>query len=401
MNKTHELNWHRNLIILAIGVFIGGIAFSEVVPFLSLYIDTLGEFNHQQLNFWSGLVFSGTFIVGAFISPLWGKLADKRGRKTIILISSASMSVVMTGMGLVTNVVQLFLLRMLQGFFAGYISNSNALVATQVPDKESGKALGTMTAAFTAGQLLGPFVGGAMSSAFSYRVTFFLTGALLLCCFIFSLLFVQEEFHPVASQKMDKTSDVIKSLRSPQLIFGLLLTTVIIQAATNSINPIVSLYVRQLMHGRGNYVFIAGVIAALPGIATFLAAARLGAWGDKIGTHKIILLGMYSAIVFFALTAFVQNNWQLGILRFLVGFSDACLFPQVQTMLTKNTPSYATGRIFSWNQSAMYIGNICGPLIGSTISGLTNYNYVFLATAALVVLNLVLFHVNVLKNMQR
>jgi DHA1 family multidrug resistance protein-like MFS transporter len=200
---------------------------------------------------------------------------------------------------------------------------------------------------------------------------------------------------------MDKTSDVIKSLRSPQLIFGLLLTTVIIQAATNSINPIVSLYVRQLMHGRGNYVFIAGVIAALPGIATFLAAARLGAWGDKIGTHKIILLGMYSAIVFFALTAFVQNTWQLGILRFLVGFSDACLFPQVQTMLTKNTPSYATGRIFSWNQSAMYIGNICGPLIGSTISGLTNYNYVFLATAALVVLNLVLFHVNVLKNMQR
>jgi DHA1 family multidrug resistance protein-like MFS transporter len=183
MNKTHELNWHRNLIILAIGVFIGGIAFSEVVPFLSLYIDTLGEFNHQQLNFWSGLVFSGTFIVGAFISPLWGKLADKRGRKTIILISSASMSVVMTGMGLVTNVVQLFLLRMLQGFFAGYISNSNALVATQVPDKESGKALGTMTAAFTAGQLLGPFVGGAMSSAFSYRVTFFLTGALLLYFF--------------------------------------------------------------------------------------------------------------------------------------------------------------------------------------------------------------------------
>lgn len=393
--------WKRNLFVLSIAVFIAGIAFSEIMPFLALYINTLGNFSHQQLNLWSGIVYSGTFIVSAIVSPWWGKLADKKGRKPMILRAGIGMSIVIASMGLVQNVWQLLLLRMLQGVFAGFISNSNALVATETPKTNSGQALGTIASATTAGTLLGPLVGGALTSIFSYRVTFMITGGLLLICSVLVLFFVHEDdFKPVTVKKFDKASGVIKSLNSPHLIFGLLLTTLIIQAANNSINPIVSLYVRQLLNGHGNVVFISGVIAALPGIATFLVASRFGALGDKIGTHKIIVAGFIAAAIFFFLTAFVQNTIELGILRFLVGFSDACLFPQVQTMLTKNSPAAVTGRIFSWNQSAMYIGNIFGPLLGSTISGLTNYSTVFIVTAAIVVLNLILFRFNVIKNLR-
>lgn len=399
MSKT-SVTWRHNLVALSISVFIAGIAFSEVMPFLSLYIDTLGHFTHQQLNFWSGLVFSGIYFVSAVVSPWWGKLADQKGRKPMILRASLGMAIILAAMGLVTNVWQLFFLRMAQGAVSGFVSNSNTLIATEVPANQAGKALGTMTAAFTSGNLLGPFVGGALASIFSYRFTFFVTGSLLLISFFLSLLFVQERgFHPVAAKKLASTKGVIQALRSPQLIFGLLLTTMIIQAATNSINPIVSLFVRQLMHGQGNVVFAAGVVAALPGIATFAAASRIGAIGDKIGTHKVILAGFVVAACLFFLTFFVRNVWELGCLRFLVGFSDACLFPQVQTMLTKNTPKQMTGRIFSWNQSAMYIGNIIGPMLGSTISGFTSYNVVFLVTAAIVVCNLFLFRINVVKHL--
>lgn len=393
--------WKKNLFVLSIAVFIAGIAFSEIMPFLSLYINTLGNFSHQQLNFWSGIVYSGTFIVSAVVSPWWGKLADKKGRKPMILRAGIGMSVVIACMGLVQNVWQLLLLRMLQGVFAGFISNSNALVATETPKTNSGQALGTIASATTAGTLLGPLVGGALTSIFSYRITFMITGGLLLLCSILVLFFVHEDdFKPVTAKKLDKASGVIKSLRSPHLIFGLLLTTLIIQAANNSINPIVSLYVRQLLNGHGNVVFISGVIAALPGIATFLVASRFGALGDKIGTHKIIVAGFIAASIFFFLTAFVQNTVELGILRFLVGFSDACLFPQVQTMLTKNSPAAVTGRIFSWNQSAMYIGNIVGPLLGSFVSGMFNYSMVFIVTTVIVLINLLLFRINVIRNLQ-
>ncbi len=393
--------WKKNLFVLSIAVFIAGIAFSEIMPFLSLYINTLSNFSHQQLNFWSGIVYSGTFIVSAVVSPWWGKLADKKGRKPMILRAGIGMSVVIACMGLVQNVWQLLLLRMLQGVFAGFISNSNALVATETPKTNSGQALGTIASAITAGTLLGPLVGGALTSIFSYRITFMITGGLLLLCSILVLFFVHEDdFKPVTAKKLDKASGVIKSLRSPHLIFGLLLTTLIIQAANNSINPIVSLYVRQLLNGHDNVVFISGVIAALPGIATFLVASRFGALGDKIGSHKIIVAGFIAASIFFFLTAFVRNTVELGILRFLVGFSDACLFPQVQTMLTKNSPAAVTGRIFSWNQSAMYIGNIVGPLLGSFVSGMFNYSMVFIVTTVIVLINLLLFRINVIRNLQ-
>lgn len=393
--------WKKNLFVLSIAVFIAGIAFSEIMPFLSLYINTLGNFSHQQLNFWSGIVYSGTFIVSAVVSPWWGKLADKKGRKPMILRAGIGMSVVIACMGLVQNVWQLLLLRMLQGVFAGFISSSNALVATETPKTNSGQALGTIASATTAGTLLGPLVGGALTSIFSYRITFMITGGLLLLCSILVLFFIHEDdFKPVTAKKLDKASGVIKSLRSPHLIFGLLLTTLIIQAANNSINPIVSLYVRQLLNGHDNVVFISGVIAALPGIATFLVASRFGALGDKIGTHKIIVAGFIAASIFFFLTAFVRNTVELGILRFLVGFSDACLFPQVQTMLTKNSPAAVTGRIFSWNQSAMYIGNIVGPLLGSFVSGMFNYSMVFIVTTVIVLINLLLFRINVIRNLQ-
>ena len=394
--------WKRNLSVLSIAVFIAGIAFSEIMPFLSLYINTLGNFSHQQLSFWSGIVYSGTFIVSAIVSPWWGKLADKKGRKPMILRAGIGMSLVIASMGLVQNVWQLLLLRMLQGVFAGFISNSNALVATETPKINSGQALGTIASATTAGTLLGPLVGGALTSIFSYRITFMITGGLLLICSILVLFFVHEDdFKPVTTKKLDKASGVIKSLRSPHLIFGLLLTTLIIQAANNSINPIVSLYVRQLLNDHGNVVFISGIIAALPGIATFLVASHFGALGDKIGTHKIIVAGFIAASIFFFLTAFVQNTVELGILRCLVGFSDACLFPQVQTMLTKNSPAAVTGRIFSWNQSAMYIGNIVGPLLGSFVSGMFNYSMVFIVTTVIVLINLLLFRINVIQNLAK
>ena len=389
--------WKRNLRVLAVAVFIAGIAFSEVMPFLPLYISTLGHFSHQQLNMWAGLVFSGIYFVSAFVSPWWGKLADKKGRKLMILRASLGMSIVLAAMGLVTNVWQLFFLRMTQGFFAGFVSNSNALIATETPKEKSGQALGTMASSFTAGNLLGPFVGGALASIFSYRVAFFITGLLLLVAFFLSLFFVHEDdFKPVVRKDLENTKGVIKALKYPQMIFGLLLTTLIIQAANNSINPIVSLYVKQLMHNQGNVVFISGIIAALPGIATFLAASRFGTIGDRIGTHKVIIAGFIGATILFFLTAFVRNPIELGILRFLVGFTDACLFPQVQTLLTKNSPSMVTGRIFSWNQSAMYIGNIIGPLLGSTIAGISSYSMVFIVTALIVIANLILFRINVI-----
>lgn len=393
--RPHE-TWEKNLFVLWFSVFVTGMAFSEIMPFMSLYVDTLGQFTKGQLNLYAGLIFSVTYLVSAIVSPIWGKMADRYGRKPMILRASLGMALIIGAMGLVTNIWELFILRFIQGIFSGYVSNANALIATETPKEKSGMALGTLMAGLTGGNLLGPLLGGFLASTFSYRITFIITGILLLLVFIFSLLFVHErDFKPVAKKKLASAKGVIKVLKDPQMIFGMLLTTLIIQATNNSITPIISLYVRELMHHSGDVTLVSGIVAAVPGIATMLAAPKLGQLGDRIGTERILTIGFILAICFFIPTAFITNVWELGILRFLIGISDAAMIPQVQTLLAKNTPIEVTGRIFSWNQSFQNLGNVIGPLLGAVVSGFFDYSGVFIATALLVLLNLSLFRINV------
>ncbi len=134
-----------------------GAAFSPVMPFLPLYVEQLGVTGHSALNMWSGLVFSITF--SAIASPFWG-LADRKGRKIMLLRSALGMAIVMMLMGMAQNIWQFLLLRALLGLLGGFIPNANALIATQIPRHKSGWALGTLSTGAVSGALLGPLAGG-------------------------------------------------------------------------------------------------------------------------------------------------------------------------------------------------------------------------------------------------
>ena len=386
--------WEQNLFVLWFGTFMAGIGFSLVMPFMSLYIDTLGNYSTAQLNFWSGLTFSSTFLVTTLISPWWGKLADQKGRKLMLLRASLGMAIVISLMGCVTSVYQLVALRLLQGIFSGYISNATALVATGTPKEKSGQVLGTLATGSVTGTLLGPLLGGISASAFGYRPTFFITGSSYFSSSLLSLFFVHEKFVPVKKENMVSAKQIFKDLKYPHVVIGMFVTTMIIQASNNSISPIISLYIRQLLHGHGNVTLISGIIASIPGIATLIAAPRFGRLGDKIGSERILAIGLGFAILVYIPMAFVTNVWQLAALRFLIGISDACLLPAVQALITKYSPHQAAGRIFSYNQSFQATGNVVGPMIGSSVSSAFGYRGVFLSTSLLVLVNFLLVRHN-------
>ncbi|EIY5141328.1 MFS transporter, partial [Klebsiella variicola] len=109
------INWKQNLTVTWLGCFLTGAAFSLVMPFLPLYVEQLGVTGHSALNMWSGLVFSITFLFSAIASPFWGGLADRKGRKIMLLRSALGMSVVMMLMGMAQNIWQFLLLRALLG----------------------------------------------------------------------------------------------------------------------------------------------------------------------------------------------------------------------------------------------------------------------------------------------
>ncbi|HCV64979.1 MAG TPA: multidrug transporter subunit MdtG [Serratia sp.] len=379
--------WKLNLISVWLGCFFTGLAMSQILPFLPLYIEQLGVSGHQSLSIWSGLVFSGTFLVSALVSPLWGSLADRKGRKLMLLRASLGMAVVIALQGMVTNVYQLFALRALMGLTSGYIPNAMALVASQVPRDKSGWALGTLSTGPVTGVIVGPLLGGLMADHLGLRVVFFITAVLMFVSFLITLFLIKERHIEV--KKADRLSGkaVFQSLPYPTLIVTLFISTLMIQLANSSISPILTLFIKDLSGDSGNIAFISGMIAAVPGVAALISAPSLGRLGDRIGTARILLAALVLTTVLFAIMAWVETPLQLGILRFLLGFADGALMPAVQTLLLKYSSDQVTGRIFGYNQSFMYLGNVVGPLIGSGVSALMGFRWVFAVTAVLVLIN--------------
>ena len=380
--------WHRTFYTLWIGAFITGMGYSMTMPFISLFINELGHFSRFQLNFYSGLAFAMTFISQAIVSPLWGSLADRKGRKLMCMRASGVMACTIFVTGLSQTVWMIIGMRFLQGVFSGYINNATAMMAGETPHQRSGWVMAAMTTAGVAGNLVGPLLGGALSGFFGYRIPFFITGGLMFLVFLSTWLLTTEHFKPIQKTAMKPMRQIVAELDSPKLIFVMFLTTMIVTASTMSIDPIISLYVRSLMHSHGNVAFVAGVVAATPGLGTLIAASKIGHTMDQIGPERVLRVGLTVAFVLFIPMTFTHSPWSLAFWRFLLGLANAALMPATQTVLTLDVPTEAFGRIFSYNQSFQAGGAVLGSLLGSAISGLSSYPMVFAVTGLTLLVNL-------------
>jgi len=396
--NTMELPLHkRNLRVLWFGNFFIGVGISCFTPFVPLFIDTLGEFSKQELSFYSGIVVAAPFLMMALISPVWGRLADRKGRKLMLLRSSLGMSIFTIATSLVTNVWMLLIVRAVFGLFSGFISNSIALMAVQVPKEKSGKALGTLNTANVAGMLFGPIFGGTVVSFIGYRSLFLISGSVSFLVFLLTLILVKENFTPVAKGQTRSIKHVLSTVSKPHLILGMYLATLIVMTTEFAVNPIISLYVRDLLPTDWNLEFWSGVSAAAPGLTTIICSRRLGTLGDRVGTHKILIFGLIIQLSVYLPLAFVNAIWQLIVLRLFIGVANAALLPSVQAILSRNAPIESTSCVFAYNQSAQSIGMVIGPLVGSSINGFFSFRYVFFATMAFSSINLI----NVLINTRK
>jgi MFS family permease len=105
--------WKRNLWVLWVGVFFTASSFSMVIPFLPIFLLQIGV--HQHTEMWSGLIFGASFFAGALSSPFWGRVADKYGRKPMIIRAGFVLFVIYTLMSFVTNAYEILGLRIFRG----------------------------------------------------------------------------------------------------------------------------------------------------------------------------------------------------------------------------------------------------------------------------------------------
>ena len=380
-------DWQRNLKIAWIGTFFTGASFSIVMPFMALYVEELGV-KGAMVEWYAGLSVALSALASALVSPVWGRLADRYGRKPMMIRASMVMTFTMGGLAFVPNVFWMLFLRILNGLFAGYVPNATALIASQAPQQRSGYALGTLSTGLTAGVLIGPLLGGALSEAFGMRGTFLLVGLILFVCCLLTIFGLREDFQPIEKGEMMSLSQVFAKIPSKLLLIGLFVTSMIIQISAQSIAPILALYIRYLGQS-DNILFYSGLIVSAMGFSSLLSTPYLGRLGDRIGNHRLLLMGLFYSFLLYFLCGFAGSALQLGLLRFAYGFGVGALMPSVNSLLTKMTPKEGISRIFSFNQSFSYNGQVLGPFVGSAVATGLGYRWVFFVTAAIVFGNFV------------
>ena len=353
------------------GNFLTGASISLVTPFMPLFVEQLGARGHE-VEYYAGLGISLSAISAALLSPVWGSLADRYGRKPMMIRAATAMVFTMGGIAFVPNIFWLLLLRFLNGVFAGYVPNSTALIASQAPKEKTGYALGTLSTGVVAGNLMGPFIGGLIAEMFGIRNVFLLIG---------------EDFVPVTRQEEVGFRELLRQLRYPKMLMNLFLTSFVIQFAAQSISPILALYVRELGQ-KDNLIFVSGLIVSSMGLSSMMSSSILGRLGDRIGNHRLLVLAQFYSILIYLLCANAGSPMQLGFYRFLFGLGTGALIPGVNALLSKITPKFGISRIFSYNQIFFYLGGVVGPMSGSVIAAAYGYHSVFYATAGLVAVSM-------------
>ena len=357
------------------------------MPFMPLFVEMLGA-PKAMIEVYSGLAVSLSALAAALVSPIWGKLADRFGRKPMMVRASLVMTFTMGGLAFVPNVFWLLSLRVLNGLFSGYVPNSTALIAAQTPKHKTGYALGTLTTGLTAGTLIGPLLGGFLADQLGIRAVFLLVAGLLLLVNVLTIFGVKEDFTPQKAQEVLPTRAVFAQIADKRVLFGLFVTSLIIQVTAQSIAPILTLYIRHLGQA-DNLMFISGLIVSAMGFSSMLSSSLLGKLGDKIGNHRLLLLALGYSFVMYFFMARAQTPLTLGLLRFCYGFGVGALMPSINALLNKITPKAGISRIFSYNQMFSYMGQVVGPFIGSAVAVQLGYRWVFYVTSLIVLTNFV------------
>jgi len=381
----YNIHWRRNLAVCFAGSFSTLIAMTLLLPFLPLYVEQLGAQGHAAIVQWSGIAYGATFFAAALVAPLWGRLGDRYGRKVMLVRASFGMAICMSLTGMVETVWQLVLLRLLIGFAGGYSSGSTILVAMQTPKDRSGWALGVLSAGITAGSLVGPLLGGALPPVIGIRATFLLSGGVIFLAFLATTFLIKEtpRLKPVEAESGARPKSGWSQIPDKRPVVAMLITGMLLAFANMSIEPIITVYVQQLIEDPSRVTMVAGVVMSAAALGTILSASWLGKLADRVGHWNVVVGALAVSALLLIPQAFVTNGWQLIGLRFLMGLALGGLLPCITSVIRHNIPDGVGGNVLGLAISAQYVGQVAGPLTGGFVGGHFGMRAVFLGTSAL------------------
>lgn len=373
--------WKRNIIFIMVAQFFSMMAFSFAMPFVPFYLQEMGVRDAHELKMWIVLFnFAAPFTLAVF-SPIWGAVADRYGRRLMLLRANFGGVIILFLMGMATSPTMLVGLRLFQGVLSGTMPAALTLVSVHAPQNRSGFALGILSAAVASGNTIGAFLGGLFADYFGYRMAFIYGSGLMLVAGLL-ILFGTEEY---ISKRQEKNECPQRFSLTPRNLgaagFILFLISVIGFVITFDMGWL-PLLVQEIHGGLRGVSFWTGSLSAVGGIAGFLAGPIIGRLADRVTPPMIARLSAIGSGSMAVLVALSHHFPLLFCARFCSAFCAGGLDPVFQIWLSKITPERERGFIFGWAATARAVGWMFAPLISGAVAWLAGVRAIFFAAAA-------------------
>lgn len=379
------INWKTayTSILVAEGLAIAGFATS--MPIIPLYLQDMGIRDPDSLKYWSGLIQSVASITLAVFAPIWGSIADSRGKRLMLLRSMFGGAVIVGLQAFATNPWQLLVLRAMQGAVTGTVAAATVLVAGITPTPQLGFALGILQTVIAAGNSVGPLIGGVISDFFGRSAAFAATALMLTAAGVIVMVGVENDSRKREAGSRTKVSvfpDVKTILASPALP-ALMAIGFALQASTSIPMPMMPLFIQELTGDPALVGSTTGMVLGAGAAASAVAAAAVGRISGNLGYSKTLFLCIAGGALMTLPQAFAADPFQLTVLRVASMLFLGGALPSVNALIAAHADKDKQGAVFGLSTAVSSMGMAVGPVIGSAVAAVFDFRAVFVAGAVL------------------
>ncbi len=361
--------WKINLYTIWCSQIISLMSFGFGLPFLPFYIQELGVVDPDQVKMYTGILTAAPAVTMGIMAPIWGMLADRFGKKLMLLRAMFCGAVILTGIGLATRVEHVIILRLMQGLLTGTITASSALIASNTPSHRLSYALGFLSSSTFIGISAGPAIGGFVAEILGYRTSFFIGSALMLIDFFLVFVLIKEDKAP--QTKAEKSEISAGKPAVPFMTWTLVMMLVILffmRLSRTIFNPYLPLYVQQLLGGAEGAVRMTGIINGIIGFMTAASGIILSRLGDKYNKLTLLTILLSAGIILSLPLMLTQTLWGFAALYGILFFATGGIEPIVVSINSGSVPPEKRGVLFGIQGLVGSIGWAVSPLIGSIVS---------------------------------
>ena len=394
----------NTILLLAASVALMMTGFGIIMPVFPRRLAELGA-GVQALG-----LMTMAFALAQFVaSPIMGSMADRYGRRPLILLALFSFGLVNIGYLLAPTVAAFIAIRALGGVLtAGLFPASMGMVGDLTPEEERGKWIGIVMAGYGAGFVLGPVIGGALYDLWGFAMPFVISAILAAIAFLAALVLAPETRHKAVRrrdalrQRRDSAirpgGGLMASMPRPLTIFAMLL---FLDFMTEF--PFAFIEPQMVFHMYGELQWSTmhfGIVVGAYGLAMMLGQLFLGRSSDRYGRKLIILIGLSLSALLYVGIAFTRSFELILLFAGLAGLGGALMAPALSAFYLDITAEKYRARVLGVKGSALSLGGVLGPLAVVIASQFMGAEAIFITALASVVATILLAAV-VLRNPQQ